>query len=105
DLISGDPASEPALEALVRGRLVVAREAQDGTVHEIAHETLIRNWGTLQRWIGEERESRELRHRLELAATEWQRLGRGRVGLWTAEQLVDTDRLELVSLRAREREF
>lgn len=105
DLVSGDPANEAALEALVRGRLVVAREAQDGTVHEIAHEALIRNWSALQRWINEERESREIRHRLEQAAVEWQRLGHGRVGLWTAEQLVDTARLEPVSLRARERDF
>src|SRR5690606_15627687 len=68
-------------------------------------EALIRNWSALQRWINEERESREIRHRLEQAAVEWQRLGHGRVGLWTAEQLVDTDRLEPVSLRARERDF
>ncbi|WP_434421270.1 nSTAND1 domain-containing NTPase [Nannocystis pusilla] len=105
DLVSADPASEAALEALVRGRLVVAREAQDGTVHEIAHEALIRNWSTLQRWINEERESREIRHRLEQAAVEWQRLGQGRIGLWTAEQLGEADKLEAASLRAREREF
>ena len=105
ELTSGDPANEAALEALVRGRLIVAREAQDGTVHEIAHEALIRNWGTLQRWINDEREAREIRHRLEQAAVEWQRLGRGRVGLWTREQLADAEKLEDASLRTREREF
>ena len=105
ELTSGDPANEAALEALVRGRLIVAREAQDGTVHEIAHEALIRNWGTLQRWINDEREAREIRHRLEQAAVEWQRLGRGRVGLWTREQLGDAEKLEDASLRTREREF
>jgi serine/threonine protein kinase/formylglycine-generating enzyme required for sulfatase activity len=105
ELVSSDPANEAALEALVRGRLVVAREAQDGTVYEIAHEALIRNWGTLQRWISEEREAREIRHRLEQAALEWQRLGHGKVGLWTREQLVDAEKLEDASLRPREREF
>ena len=105
ELVSGDPANEAALEALVRGRLVVAREAQDGTVHEIAHEALIRNWGTLQRWINEERDAREIRHRLEQAALEWQRLGQGKIGLWTREQLQDAEKLEDASLRAREREF
>ncbi|HEY8376938.1 MAG TPA: SUMF1/EgtB/PvdO family nonheme iron enzyme, partial [Nannocystis sp.] len=105
ELVSGDAASEAALEALVRGRLVVAREAQDGTVYEIAHEALIRNWSTLQRWINEERESREIRHRLEQAAIEWQRLGQGRIGLWTAEQLAEVEKLEAVSLRPREHEF
>ena len=105
ELVSGDPANEAALEALVRGRLIVAREAQDGTVHEIAHEALIRNWSTLQRWINEEREAREIRHRLEQAAVEWQRLGGGKIGLWTREQLADAEKLEEASLRPREREF
>jgi serine/threonine protein kinase/formylglycine-generating enzyme required for sulfatase activity len=105
DLVLGDVNNETALEALVRGRLVVAREAQDGTVYEIAHEALIRNWDTLQRWITEERESREIYHRLEVAALEWQRLGGTRVGLWTAEQLLEADKLERTNLRPRELEF
>ena len=105
DLVLGDSNNETALEALVRGRLVVAREAQDGTVYEIAHEALIRSWDTLQRWITEERESREIYHRLEIAATEWQRLGSGRIGLWTVDQLAEADRLDRSNLRPRELEF
>ncbi len=105
DLVVGDPAQEAALEALVRGRLVVVREAPDGTVYEIAHEALIRSWGTLQRWISEEREAREARHRLEIAALEWQRLGSGDVGLWSADQLAESAMLERESLRPRERDF
>jgi eukaryotic-like serine/threonine-protein kinase len=105
DLVLGDVNNETALEALVRGRLVVAREAQDGTVYEIAHEALIRNWDTLQRWITEERESREIYHRLEVAAVEWQRLGGGRLGLWTAEQFTEASRLDRTTFRQREREF
>ena len=105
ELINNDPAQESALEALVRGRLVVVREAQDGTVYEIAHEALIRNWGTLQRWISDEREAREIRHRLELAALEWQRLGSERNGLWTPAQLAETHLLERESLRPRELAF
>jgi serine/threonine protein kinase/formylglycine-generating enzyme required for sulfatase activity len=105
ELITNDAAQDSALEALVRGRLVVVREAQDGTVYEIAHEALIRSWGTLQRWISEEREAREIRHRLELAALEWQRLGGGRIGLWTAAQLAESTLLERDSLRERELAF
>ena len=105
ELITNDAAQDSALEALVRGRLVVVREAQDGTVYEIAHEALIRSWGTLQRWISEEREAREIRHRLELAALEWQRLGGGRIGLWTAAQLAESTLLERESLRERELAF
>ncbi len=105
ELVVGDQLQEAALEALVHGRLVVVREAQDGTVYEIAHEALIRNWGTLQRWISDERESREIRNRLELAALEWQRLGNGRVGLWSADQLEEGASLELETLRPRELAF
>ena len=105
ELINADPAQDSALEALVRGRLVVVREAQDGTVYEIAHEALIRNWGTLQRWISDEREAREIRHRLEQAALEWQRLGSENAGLWTAAQLAETHLLERDSLRPREINF
>jgi serine/threonine protein kinase/formylglycine-generating enzyme required for sulfatase activity len=105
DLVLGDQLQEAALEALVRGRLVVAREAQDGTVYEIAHEALIRNWGTLQRWISEEREVREIRNRLEIAALEWQRLGSARAGLWNADQLAEGDQLERETLRPREQAF
>ena len=105
DLVLGDSNNETALEALVRGRLVVAREAQDGTVYEIAHEALIRNWDTLQRWITDERETRETYHRLEIAAAEWQRLGGGRIGLWTVDQLAEADRLDRGNQRPRELEF
>ncbi len=105
DLVVGDQLQEAALEALVRGRLVVAREAQDGTVYEIAHEALIRSWGTLQRWTSEEREAREVRHRVEVAALEWQRLGSARAGLWTAAQLAETGVLEPGNLRPREQAF
>ena len=41
-----------ALEALVRGRLLVVREDEHGSVYEIAHEALIRSWGNLRRWLG-----------------------------------------------------
>ena len=105
ELVVGDQLQEAALEALVHGRLVVVREAQDGAVYEIAHEALIRNWGTLQRWIADEREVREIRNRLELAALEWQRLGSARIGLWTGDQLAEGASLELDSLRPRELAF
>ena len=105
DLVVGDQPQEAALEALVRGRLVVAREAPDGTVYEIAHEALIRSWGTLQRWTSEEREVRQICHRLEIAALEWQRLGSTDIGLWSADQLAEGALVEPDSLRPRELAF
>jgi len=37
-LVGGSPHARPALDALVRGRLVVAGDSPDGTTYEIAHE-------------------------------------------------------------------
>ncbi|MCB9717260.1 MAG: protein kinase [Myxococcales bacterium] len=94
-----------ALEALVRGRLLVVREDEHGSVYEIAHEALIRSWGNLRRWLDEAAEARALRHRLEVSARDWDRLGRPRDGLWTSAQLEEARALERSGLRPREREF
>jgi formylglycine-generating enzyme required for sulfatase activity len=93
------------LEALVRGRLVVASESPDGAMYEIAHEALVRGWGTLARWMAEAQEERALRHRLETAAAEWQRLGRSRELLWSGQQLAELDVRGLDALGPREQEF
>lgn len=100
-----DDDGQLALEALVRGRLLVVREDEHGTVYEIAHEALIRDWDNLRRWLDEAAEARALRHRLEVSAAEWDRLGRPRDGLWTAAQLEEAAQLERGGLRPREREF
>ncbi|MFO0655910.1 MAG: SUMF1/EgtB/PvdO family nonheme iron enzyme [Polyangia bacterium] len=42
ELINSDSNARSALEALVRGRLLVARDTADGTAYEVAHEALIK---------------------------------------------------------------
>ncbi|HEY8377265.1 MAG TPA: protein kinase [Nannocystis sp.] len=105
ELVAGSPAAEMALKALVRSRLVVVREVADQTVFEIAHEALLKGWSTLSTWLEEERESRAIRHRLELAVADWERLHRSRDALWSGAQLVEALQLDAATLRPKEREF
>ncbi|MBK9753623.1 MAG: SUMF1/EgtB/PvdO family nonheme iron enzyme [Nannocystis sp.] len=105
ELVAGEAPAKAALSALVNARLVVVREVGDRVVFEIAHEALLAGWATLRGWLDEERESRAVRHRLELAVADWERLGRSRDGLWTTVQLKETTLLEPETLRPRERDF
>ncbi|NVJ26346.1 SUMF1/EgtB/PvdO family nonheme iron enzyme [Myxococcus sp. AM011] len=103
-----DPA-RAALEALVRGRLVVAREAvsedaETGT-YELAHEALLVGWDTLRGWLAGDEGLRVLRQRLERACAEWRRLGRAVDLLWSGRQLVEAASLPLEALSEDERAF
>ncbi|MGZ3408386.1 MAG: nSTAND1 domain-containing NTPase, partial [Polyangia bacterium] len=101
DLVRGEPIARAALEALVRGRLVVARE--DG--YEIAHEALVAHWDTLRGWLSRDVERRALTQRLERAAIEWERLGRAREALWSAKQLAEAAAVDAPGGGAREAAF
>ena len=48
-----NPAAHAAAEALVKGRLIVARDTGEALAYEVAHEALIRGWDTLKRWLKE----------------------------------------------------
>ncbi len=63
---------EKVLKTLTDARLVTAEE--DNV--EMAHEALIREWGTLRKWLDEDRESLRLHRHLTESAAEWQRRGR-----------------------------
>ena len=106
EVVAGSEDASVALDALVDARLRVVRDVAEGPpVYEIAHEALIRGWVSLQVWLDEERESREIRHRLEHAAAEWDRFGRRREGLWGERQLQEGRRLDERGLRPREVAF
>ncbi len=105
ELRAVSPSAPVVLEALVRGRLLVASEAPEGATYEIAHEALVRGWGTLAHWLAEEAELRAARHRLEHAAAEWQRAGKQRDLLWSGRQLAELDERALEGIASRERAF
>lgn len=104
---STDPSAvEAVLGLLTEARLVTAAE---DTV-EVAHEALIREWPTLQRWLEEDRESIHIHRRLTEAAGEWQRSGRdedllfrgarlAEAGEWSQAHSGDLNALELAFLQ------
>jgi len=105
ELIHADPSAKVALEALVRGRLLVARDTAEGTAYEVAHEALIKGWSTLSHWLEEFAESRAVKHRLEAAAAEWRRLSRSPEALWSGQQLGEIALLEEGDIGTKEAEF
>ncbi|HMG23557.1 MAG TPA: SUMF1/EgtB/PvdO family nonheme iron enzyme, partial [Kofleriaceae bacterium] len=93
-----DPAAVAALEAMIGGRLVVARNTASGApVYELAHDALILGWAALQTWRDDIAGQRALRTRLAAAADEWRRLARRRDALWNPAQLAEAARLDELS--------
>ncbi len=105
EVVGSDAGARSALEALVKGRLLVARDTPEGAAYEVAHEALIKGWDTLRRWLEEYAESRTARQRLEVAAAEWRRLGRVKEALWGGRQLAEAAILDAADIGPREAEF
>lgn len=95
ELQTGDPAEPAALEAMVRGRLLLAREVAGETAYELAHEALLKGWTQLRRWLDSEGERRVIIDKLGQAATEWQRLGRSSDLLWNDRRLLEVELLSV----------
>ncbi len=98
------PSERAALEVLVRGRIVVANDAQHGA-YEIAHEAMLTSWATLADWRIQSAADHAVRVRLEHAAAAWERMGRPRDLLWARRQLREADPLEREALAPREAAF
>src|SRR5439155_13942817 len=101
---SSHDAARAALEVLIRGRVLVANNAQDGA-YEIAHEALLSSWSTLQGWLQRDAANQAVLERVEQAATEWERTGRARDLLWGRRQLVEARALDRAGLAPREAAF
>lgn len=95
------------LEALVRSRLLLARESDvpGEATYQIAHEALLKHWGTLRGWLESSADQKRIHGRLERAAAEWDRMHRVDDGLWGERQLAEAQRLDRQGLRPLEREF
>lgn len=106
ELVAGDPEARRALETLVRGRLVVARDTEEGEgSYEVAHEALLTGWTTLREWLSSNKETRAAQARLETAAGEWLRLDRTRDALWSPRQLEEIRIINPDDLGSTERAF
>ena len=86
-------AERAALEALIRGRLVVTRTTGGQATCELAHETLLSAWGRLGEWLHQDEEKRRIATRIEGGAAEWARLGRTSEALLQRRQLEEAARL------------
>jgi eukaryotic-like serine/threonine-protein kinase len=83
------PEAESALDRLLSARLVAQRVAPDGAVSlEIAHESLLRAWGQLARWLDESHEERRLLAELEEAAQRWETRSCRPEETWPADDLL-----------------
>ena len=97
----GDRAARAALEALVRGRLVVAREAQRRRRLRDRARGAARRLGDAARLARHDADgARWCAPALERAAAEWERLGRGREALWARRQLAEARALDPAALGA-----
>lgn len=82
------PAVRAAIDALVRGRLIVARQlGEEGGVYEVAHEALLWEWQTLREWIEQTREQGQTAREIEEAAELWERRGRLEDETWAGDAL------------------
>ncbi len=93
DGMSDATAGGRVLDALIAARLVAVTDAESGdpTV-EIVHEALIKHWGELDRWLGEDLEGQRLAHAMRQAAREWNGRGRPRDLVWRGDMLGELDR-------------
>ncbi|WP_437829936.1 nSTAND1 domain-containing NTPase [Sorangium sp. So ce1153] len=105
ELDGGAPTARATLEALVRSRLLVAREMDDQIVYEVAHEALLKGWETLRGWLDTDGEQRRAHARVEAAAAEWLRLGRAPDALWSERRLAAAAALDAGELSPLEAEF
>ena len=95
------------LDALVKGRLLVAQESEEegGTACSLVHEALLHAWGTLRAWLGRDAETRVLLQRIERAAAEWARLGRAHEALWKDRLLLEADGVDEHALPPLDADF
>lgn len=102
--LSGDAAPR-ALEALIKGRLVLARDVDTAITYELAHVSLITKWGRLRDWLDEDGDQRIVRRRIEQATEEWLRYEKTRTALWTDKRLLGTVVADVRRLSPDARQF
>ncbi|HKP65979.1 MAG TPA: AAA family ATPase, partial [Casimicrobiaceae bacterium] len=95
------PDVERLIGRLVEARLLVVqtRGETEGAV-ELVHESLIRSWPTLQRWLDENQEHAAYLSQIAIAAKAWDAKGRPSGLLWTGEAMEEA-RLFTMRFRGR----
>jgi WD40 repeat protein len=95
-LIEGlDEVAIEVLDRLVNERAVLVRKGRErhgGAEVELVHESLIRNWKRLRRWIDEGREEVAFLAEVSQAAQLWEKRGSRREEVWQGDALRDAMR-------------
>jgi WD40 repeat protein len=92
----------PELDRWIEARLLTVDEDRIG----VAHEAVIREWGTLRRWIAEDREALLVRQEIGQDAARWDAGGRSPDELWRggrlkrATELREASKLRLSGIEA-----
>jgi eukaryotic-like serine/threonine-protein kinase len=88
DVVGAD--ANVVVDRLLEARLLVQRAQadSDGSLVEIAHESLLRTWSQLARWVDESRDERRLLEELQDAASLWERRGSRSEETWSQNDLV-----------------
>ncbi|EWM10686.1 LOW QUALITY PROTEIN: peptidase C14, caspase catalytic subunit p20, partial [Kutzneria sp. 744] len=104
DELDGDPDLSFVLERLAAARLVML----DKDSVEMTHETLLRSWPRLRRWLAEDRDGRRVHRQLTEAANTWESLDRDPGALYRGirlESAREWDGRTSEGLTVRERQF
>jgi serine/threonine protein kinase len=91
--LSPDPGDTARIiDQLVGARLLVVQNRDAGSSVELVHESLIKSWPTLRRWLDDDAEDEQLRTQLAVAAKQWEAKGRAAGLLWRGEALDEARR-------------
>lgn len=95
--------AQDVVDRLTQSRLIVSRRASAAVAEptlELAHESLVRTWATLGRWMADSREERALLDELGRAAELWESRGKKLAEVWTGDAVVDAwRRLDRLSVK------
>ncbi len=87
--------SRELIDKLIEKRLLLTDYSGGQTKIEIAHESLLRQWGDLKQWIEEERDNLKLAQDVEQASEAWDKRNKNSSWLWDQERLSLAEKLLL----------
>ncbi|HYD40403.1 MAG TPA: protein kinase [Anaeromyxobacter sp.] len=94
ELFPDRAAFDRLLDQLVQSRLLVVQKSERGTTVEIVHESLIRSWPALRRWLDESGEDASFLEQLRAGTRQWDSGGRRRGLLWRGETADEARRFQ-----------
>lgn len=81
--------AEQVLDRLTSERVILGRKGLQEAELELVHESLIRSWDRLARWLDDSREERSFLTDVGQAAALWEKRGRPETEAWQGEALRD----------------